>query len=278
MSAIAVPVPIIPTFQTPKVTTTTINNNLPYVPPAFSANRMNSVPVEVYPSNIVPRNNLSPTILKIWQRLCVAYAVFETLEINKSNTAMNKYVYCQEAYRRYANTFVTKYEKLIPVDLTTEILCRANLTKSQVLNGSQIWYSIWEPLNRRIRNTFLPEWSKIVAKYEAKNEAHKIDDMLHALRKKLWEIEHAPNADAASIAPATSVDSSNMSVLLSAMESTISNNANNGGNQSCDDSVVTGAAGGNDDDANSLDGASSELQVTYFLILIRLHTFTHQSI
>lgn len=261
MSAIAVPVPIIPMSQTPKPVTTS-NNNLPTVPPSFSANRMNSVPIEVYPSNIIPRNNLSPTILKIWQRLCVAFAVFETLEIHKANTTMNKYVYCQEAYRRYANTFVTKYEKLIPVDLTTEILCRANLTKSQVLNGSQIWYSIWEPLNRRIRNTFLPEWSKIVGKYQAKNEAHKVDQMLHDLRKRLWEIEHSESTAAtATTNPVTNMDTTNMSILLSAMESTISDNAKVG-NASYDSYVATPPARGNEDDINSLDGASSELQVS----------------
>jgi hypothetical protein len=141
--------------------------------------------------NILPRL-LEPKSLKMWQRLCAAYAVFETFERQKTSN-QEKFAYAFEAYKRHAEILIERFKDEIPFGMTAAILCQPTLDKiGTALTGKQIWESIWESLNAYIVNTMIPTWLKVGpfnANGEVKSGVQDLDEYYLKLRQSLFDLQ-----------------------------------------------------------------------------------------
>jgi hypothetical protein len=159
--------------------------------------RIQNFPYLNYLYNTLPRL-LSKKTHKMWQYLCVSYAMIEYLRYKETSllSSIDKMEYLEQAYYHYAQKIVLHYSNEIPTTLTVDMLCEIKLdtvqNSRQARIDGYIIQRIWTTIVSQINCAALYAWEEeILPVYCAEDfsSSTTLPIILSTLRRTWWDFD-----------------------------------------------------------------------------------------
>ena len=137
----------------------------------------------VYPKNVLDRNMKNTKVFKIWQRLAIARAALEVIEMKQTNSNEIHQLFLA-AFHRQCGIVCENCRDQMPSDIDATKLMRKNSSSSDNMTGEAGW-RMWKDTSKEILNDMIPLWNQMIPLPSGKQ----YDDLLLEFREKYWEEE-----------------------------------------------------------------------------------------